>query len=67
MQVCFDGHLPAGITAKDMVLALIARFGATGGSVGGQGCAIEFAGPAVRALNIEGRMTRCNMAVEFGA
>jgi 3-isopropylmalate/(R)-2-methylmalate dehydratase large subunit len=63
MRVNFDGALPRGVTAKDMVLALIARFGATGG----QGCAIEFAGPAARALDIEGRMTLCNMAVEFGA
>ena len=67
MQVRFDGQLPPGITAKDMVLALIARFGATGGSIDGVGCAIEFAGEAVRALDIEGRMTLCNMAVEFGA
>ena len=63
MLVRFDGRLPPGLSAKDMVLALIARFGATGGD----GHAIEFAGEAVRALDVEGRMTLCNMAVEFGA
>lgn len=63
MRVRFDGHLPPGATAKDMILALIARFGATGGD----GCAIEFDGAAVRSLDVEGRMTLCNMAVEFGA
>jgi 3-isopropylmalate/(R)-2-methylmalate dehydratase large subunit len=67
MQVRFEGRLPAACSAKDMVLALIARFGATGGAIGGVGCAIEFSGGAVRALDIEGRMTLCNMAVEFGA
>lgn len=63
MQVRFDGRLPRGVSAKDMALALIARFGATGG----KGCAVEFTGDAVRALGVEGRMTLCNMAVEFGA
>jgi 3-isopropylmalate/(R)-2-methylmalate dehydratase large subunit len=63
MLVRFDGTLPPGCTAKDMVLALIARFGATGGD----GHAIEFSGAAVRALGIEARLTLCNMAVEFGA
>jgi 3-isopropylmalate/(R)-2-methylmalate dehydratase large subunit len=63
MQVHFDGRLPPGSSAKDMALALIARFGAAGGL----GCAIEFTGAAVRMLDIEGRMTLCNMAVEFGA
>ena len=67
MRVRFEGHLPVGVTAKDMVLALIARHGATGGALNGQGCAIEFDGAAVRALDIEGRMTLCNMTVEFGA
>ncbi len=67
MRVEFTGALPERVFAKDMALALIARFGATGGAVGGVGCAIEFAGDAVRALGIEGRMTLCNMAVEFGA
>ncbi|MGG5808935.1 3-isopropylmalate dehydratase large subunit [Falsiroseomonas sp. CW058] len=59
----FDGALPAGSTSKDMALALIARIG-TGGA---QGCAIEFAGPAVRALSVEARLTLCNMAIEAGA
>ncbi|NKE43728.1 3-isopropylmalate dehydratase large subunit [Roseomonas frigidaquae] len=59
----FEGALPAGSTAKDMALALIAQIG-TGGGLGG---AIEFAGPAVRALSIEARLTLCNMAIEAGA
>ena len=63
MRVQCDGVLPHGLSAKDLVLALIARFGATGGD----NHAIEFAGLAVRALGVEGRMTLCNMAVEFGA
>ena len=63
MRVAFDGTLAPGVTPKDMVLALIARHGAGGGA----GHAIEFAGPAVRALDMEGRMTLCNMATEFGA
>jgi 3-isopropylmalate/(R)-2-methylmalate dehydratase large subunit len=63
MRVNFDGVLPAQVSAKDMVMALIARHGASGGD----GCAIEFAGAAVRALDIEARLTLCNMAVEFGA
>ncbi len=63
MRVTFDGVLPAGVTAKDMALALIARHGAAGG----QGHAIEFAGTAVRALPMEARMTLCNMATEFAA
>jgi 3-isopropylmalate/(R)-2-methylmalate dehydratase large subunit len=61
--VTFDGVLPAGVTAKDMALAMIAAHGAGGG----RGCAIEFAGPAVRALGMEARMTLCNMATEFAA
>jgi 3-isopropylmalate/(R)-2-methylmalate dehydratase large subunit len=67
MRVRFDGAPPPGCCAKDLVLALISRHGATGGAAGGEACAIEFAGAAVRALDIEGRMTLCNMAVEFGA
>ena len=63
MRVAFDGRLPAGTTAKDMVMALIARYGSTGGG----GMAIEFSGAAVRALGVEARLTLCNMAVEFGA
>ncbi len=63
MRVRFDGAQTPHVSAKDMVMALIARFGATGGD----GCAIEFSGAAVRALDIEARLTLCNMAVEFGA
>lgn len=63
MRVELRGRLPAGAGAKDMALALIGRFGAAGG----EGHAIEFAGEAVRALPVEGRLTLCNMAVEFGA
>jgi 3-isopropylmalate/(R)-2-methylmalate dehydratase large subunit len=63
MRVDFDGRLAPGVGAKDMALALIGRFGAAGGDA----CAIEFAGEAVRALAVEGRLTLCNMAVEFGA
>ena len=67
MRVNVVGRLAPGVEAKDLVLALIARHGALGGTVGGEAAAIEFAGPAVRALSVEGRMTLCNMAVEFGA
>ncbi|WP_237213570.1 3-isopropylmalate dehydratase large subunit [Falsiroseomonas oryziterrae] len=63
IRVTFDGTLPEGSTAKDMALALIAEIG-TGGAQGG---AIEFAGTAVRALSVEGRLTLCNMAIEAGA
>jgi 3-isopropylmalate/(R)-2-methylmalate dehydratase large subunit len=63
MRVRFDGALPPGSTAKDMALALIARIG-TGGALG---AAIEFAGPAVRGLSVEARLTLCNMAIEAGA
>jgi 3-isopropylmalate/(R)-2-methylmalate dehydratase large subunit len=63
IRVTFDGALPAGSTAKDMALALIAEIG-TGGAQGG---AIEFTGPAVRALSVEARLTLCNMAIEAGA
>lgn len=59
----FEGTLPAGSSAKDMALALISRIG-TGGATG---CAIEFAGSAVRTLSVEGRLTLCNMAIEAGA
>jgi len=63
MRVRFTGVLPNGVTAKDMVLALIAAHGAGGGA----GHVVEFAGEAVRALDMEGRMTLCNMATEFSA
>jgi 3-isopropylmalate/(R)-2-methylmalate dehydratase large subunit len=58
-----EGQLPRGCGAKDIVLAIIGRIG----TAGGNGCTIEFAGSAIRALSIEGRMTVCNMAIEAGA
>ena len=58
-----EGTLGTGITAKDIVLAVIGRIGTAGGT----GCAIEFAGSAIRELSMEGRMTVCNMAIEAGA
>ncbi len=63
MRVTVEGELPPGSGAKDMALAIIAEIGADGG----QGYALEFAGSAVRALSMEGRMTLCNMAIEAGA
>jgi len=63
MAVEVDGELPPGVTAKDLILAIIAQIG-TGG---GQGHVIEYRGPAVRALSMEGRMTVCNMSIEAGA
>ncbi len=63
MLVQVDGKLPAGVTAKDIVLAVIARIGTAGGT----GFAIEFAGSAISGLSMEGRMTLCNMAIEAGA
>ena len=63
MRVQVDGVLTAGITAKDIIMALIRRIGADGAT----GYSIEFAGPAIAALPVEGRMTICNMAVECGA
>ncbi|MCB1689465.1 MAG: 3-isopropylmalate dehydratase large subunit [Halioglobus sp.] len=63
MRVRFEGELAPGVTAKDMILHLIGRYGAAGAA----GCALEFAGSAVEALDIEARMTLCNMAVEFSA
>lgn len=63
MRVTFAGALPVGVTPKDMILTLIARYGAGGG----KGHAVEFAGESVTALDMEGRMTLCNMATEFSA
>ena len=63
MRVTFAGARRAGVTAKDMILALLAREGAGGGA----GHVVEFAGEAVRALDMEARMTLCNMATEFAA
>ena len=63
MLVRVDGKLPAGCVAKDIVLAIIGKIGTAGGT----GYTIEFAGPAIEALSMEGRMTVCNMAIEAGA
>ncbi len=63
MAVTVEGSLPAGVTAKDMVLTLIAHTG-TGG---GQGYIVEYRGPAIEELSMEGRMTVCNMSIEWGA
>ena len=63
MLVSVDGQVQAGVTAKDIVLAIIGKIGTAGGT----GYAIEFGGEAIRALTIEGRMTVCNMAIEAGA
>ena len=63
MRVLVEGPLARGVTAKDIALAIIGRIGTAGGT----GCAIEFAGSAIRALSMEGRMTLCNMAIEAGA
>ncbi|MGO2131918.1 MAG: 3-isopropylmalate dehydratase large subunit [Halomonas sp.] len=63
MQVRVEGKLGTGVTAKDVVLAIIGKIGTAGGT----GYAIEFAGSAIRDLSMEGRMTVCNMAIEAGA
>src|ERR671936_2753780 len=63
MRITFTGELPFGLAAKDMVLAAIGRIGVSGG----QGHVLEYAGPAVEALSMEGRMTVCNMSIEAGA
>jgi 3-isopropylmalate/(R)-2-methylmalate dehydratase large subunit len=63
MAVTVDGEVPAGVTAKDIVLSIIARIG-TGGGIGS---VIEYRGAAIRALSMEGRMTVCNMSIEAGA
>ena len=63
MAITVDGALPGGVTPKDLILAIIAKIG-TGG---GQGYVVEYRGPAVRALSMEGRLTVCNMSIEAGA
>jgi len=63
MRVIVDGKLPAGVTAKDIILAIIGEIGTAGGT----GYALEYAGEAVRACSMEARMTICNMSVEGGA
>jgi 3-isopropylmalate/(R)-2-methylmalate dehydratase large subunit len=63
MRVSVGGALPAGVTAKDVILAIIGEIGTAGGT----GHVIEFAGDVIRALSMEGRMTVCNMTIEGGA
>src|ERR671918_624400 len=63
MRVTVDGQLPPGVTAKDIVLAIIGEIGTAGGT----GHVIEYAGEAIRSLSMEGRMTVCNMSIEGGA
>jgi len=63
MRITVNGRLSSGIAAKDIVLAIIAKIGADGAT----GHAIEFSGPVIRALSMEGRLTLCNMSIEAGA
>ena len=63
MRVKFEGRMSAGVTAKDLILALIGHVGAAGGT----GYAVEYAGNAVREMGIEGRLTICNLSIELGA
>jgi 3-isopropylmalate/(R)-2-methylmalate dehydratase large subunit len=63
MRAIVDGKLPQGVTAKDIILAIIGEIGTAGGT----GYALEYAGEAIRALSLEGRMTICNMSIEGGA
>jgi 3-isopropylmalate/(R)-2-methylmalate dehydratase large subunit len=63
MRITVDGQLPDGVTAKDIILAIIGEIGTAGGT----GYVVEYAGEAIRALSMEGRMTVCNMSIEGGA
>ena len=63
MRISVEGALPFGVTAKDVILAVIGQIGTAGGT----GHVIEYAGPAIEALSMEGRMTVCNMTIEAGA
>jgi 3-isopropylmalate/(R)-2-methylmalate dehydratase large subunit len=63
MRITVDGELPPGITAKDIILAIIGKIGTAGGT----GHVIEYAGDAIKKLSMEGRMTVCNMSIEAGA
>ena len=63
LAVTVDGALPLGVVAKDVALGLIARVGVAGG----QGCMVEYRGSTIRGLSMEGRMTVCNMSIEWGA
>jgi 3-isopropylmalate/(R)-2-methylmalate dehydratase large subunit len=62
-RIAVEGELPAGVTAKDVILAIIGRIGTDGAT----GCVIEYTGSAIRSLSMEGRMTVCNMSIEAGA
>ncbi len=62
-RIAVEGELQPGVTAKDIILAIIGKIGTDGAT----GCVIEYAGSAIRALSIEGRMTVCNMSIEAGA
>jgi 3-isopropylmalate/(R)-2-methylmalate dehydratase large subunit len=62
-RIAVEGELPEGVTAKDVALGIIGRIGTDGAT----GCVIEYAGSAIRALSMEGRMTLCNMSIEAGA
>ena len=62
-RIAVEGELPQGVTAKDIILAIIGRIGTDGAT----GCVVEYAGSAIRALSVEGRMTVCNMSIEAGA
>ena len=62
-RISVEGQLPRGVTAKDIILAIIGQIGTDGAT----GCVVEYAGSAIRALSMEGRMTICNMSIEAGA
>ncbi len=62
-RIAVEGALPRGVTAKDIILAIIGRIGTDGAT----GCVVEYSGSAIRALSMEGRMTICNMSIEAGA
>jgi len=62
-RIAVEGRLPLGVTAKDIILAIIGKIGTDGAT----GCVIEYAGSAIRSLSMEGRMTICNMSIEAGA
>jgi 3-isopropylmalate/(R)-2-methylmalate dehydratase large subunit len=62
MEIRVDGQLPAGVTAKDVILAIIGKIGIDGA----QGYVVEYTGEAIRSLSMEGRMTLCNMSIEAG-
>ena len=63
LRITFSGHIGEGVSSKDMILYFLSRHGVTAGT----GCTVEYAGPAIRALPIEARMTICNMSIEFGS